>query len=269
MRCISFCTAASYKLGALADFFRSRHYIAKLFRNVLYVTKNNKNMDIFLFSHGCFVTWGLRKKQEEKLIEQIKPFAEGPLKKAEIETDRFIYHIDKETRIFPHQRFNVDVITLEKAEIDNIQMKLAISYGLAQSIKLEFYEESIQKTIRANSRFPQELAQDGKISLSRKAISKRIGEIFLTRSSVNLSSEYLDVPEYFWRYSNLEAYYVMTEKFLDIPKRVAALNHKLDVVHEILEMLNSQLEHRYSSILESVIILLIFIEIVLQFIQHL
>jgi uncharacterized Rmd1/YagE family protein len=269
MRCISFCTAASYKLSALADFFRSRHYVARLFRNVLYVTKNNKTMDIFLFSHGCFVTWGLRKKQEEKLIEFIKPFSIAPFKKSEIETDRFVYHIDKETRIFPHQRFNVDVITLEKGEIDNIQIKLAISYGLAQSIKLESYEESIQKTIRANSHFPRELAKDGKISLSRKAISKRIGEIFLTRSSVNLSSEYLDVPEYFWRYSNLEAYYVMTEKFLDIPKRVAALNHKLDVVHEILEMLNSQLEHRYSSILESVIILLIFIEILIQIFQRL
>ncbi|MDQ8038836.1 MAG: RMD1 family protein [Rickettsiella sp.] len=267
MRCISFCTAASYKLSALADFFRSRHYIAKLFRNVLYVTKKHKNIDIFFFNHGCFVTWNLRKKQEEELLEVIKPFSTDPVEK--IETDRFIYHIAKDTRLFPHTRFNVDVISIEKTEIDNIQLKLAISYGLAQSIKLEFYEESIQKTIRANSHFPRELAQDGKISLSRKAISKRIGEIFLTRSSVNLSSEYLDVPEYFWRYSNLEAFYEMTEKFLDIPKRVAALNHKLDVVHEILEMLNNQLEHRYSSILESVIILLIFIEIVVQIIQHL
>ncbi|MES2998011.1 MAG: RMD1 family protein [Pseudomonadota bacterium] len=269
MRCISFCTAASYKLSALADFFRSRHYVAKLFRNVLYVTKNNKDIDIFLFNHGCFVTWGLRKKQEEKLIKEIKPFSVDPLEKNEIETDRFIYRIDKETRLFPHQRFNVDVITLEEDEIDNIQMKLAISYGLAQSIKLEFYEESIQKTIQTNSHIPRELAQYGRISLSRKAISKRIGGIFLTRSSVNLSSEYLDVPEYFWRYSNLEDFYVMTEKFLDIPKRVAALNQKLDVVHEILEMLNSQLQYRYSSILESVIILLIFIEIVVQILQHL
>ncbi|MES2142641.1 MAG: RMD1 family protein [Pseudomonadota bacterium] len=267
MRCISFCTAAGYQLSALADFFRSRGYIAELFRNVLHVTKNDKNIDIFFFNHGCFVTWGLYRKQEEKLKEQIKPFSIDPLDK--IETDRFIYRIAKETQLFTHHRFNVDVITIEKKEIDNVDMKLAISYGLAQSIKLEFYEESIQKTIHANSHFPRELAKYGKISLSRKAISKRIGEIFLARSSVNLSNEYLDVPEYFWRNPNLEDYYMMTEKFLDIPKRVAALNLKLDVVHEILEMLNSQLEHRYSSILESVIILLIFIEIVVQLLQYL
>ena len=266
MRCVSFCTAANYKLSLLADFLRSKRYIAKLFRNVLYVTQQDKPTDIFFFNHGCFVTWNLSKKQEKQLIEDIKPFSVDLLEK--IEMDRFVYYFDEETRLFPHQRFNVDVITLKANEVDNVQIKLAISYGLAQSIKLESYEESINKTVVANSHFPRELAQYGKISLSRKAISKRIGEIFLTRSSVNLSSEYLDVPEYFWRYSNLEAYYVMTEKFLDIPKRVAALNHKLDVAHEILEMLNSQLQHRYSSILEFIIISLIFIEIVLQMLQH-
>jgi uncharacterized Rmd1/YagE family protein len=266
MRCVSFCTAANYKLGSLAEFFRSKRYIAKVFRNVLYVTKQDKPIDLFFFNHGCFVTWNLRKQQEKKIIEEIKPFSIEPLEK--IEMDRFIYYLGKETRLFPHQRFNVDVITLESNESDNVQIKLAISYGLAQSIKLESYEESVNKTVLANSHFPKELARFGKISLSRSEISKRIGEIFLTRSSVNLSSEYLDVPEYFWRYSNLESYYEMTEKFLDIPKRVAALNHKLDVAHEILEMLNSQLQHRYSSILEFVIILLIFIEIVVQILQH-
>lgn len=47
MRCVSFCTAANYKLSLLADFFRSKRYIAKLFRNVLYVTQQDKPTDIF------------------------------------------------------------------------------------------------------------------------------------------------------------------------------------------------------------------------------
>ena len=111
MRCVSFCTAANYKLGLLAEFFRDKHYIAKLFRNVLYVTKQNKPIDLFFFHHGCFVTWNLSKKQEKKMLEDIKPFSVDPLEK--IEMDRFIYYTDRETRLLPHQRFNVDVITIE------------------------------------------------------------------------------------------------------------------------------------------------------------
>jgi uncharacterized Rmd1/YagE family protein len=271
MRCISFCTANSYKLNAIADFFKAKHFSAKLYRNVLHVTKSttggsSANMDIFFFHNGCFVTWGLQKEQEQKIIAQIKIFSIEPLEK--IESDRFIFRPGKKTTIASHQRFNADLITIDMEEADNVQIKLAISYGLAQSVKLEAYEESIQTTIDNHSPIPHQLAKTGKISLSRRAISKRLGEIFLERSSVILKGEYFDVPEYFWRYSNLETYYLMTEKFLDIPKRVASLNHKLDVLHEIFDMLNNQLQHRYSSILETVIILLILIEIVQNFVHH-
>ncbi len=266
MRCLSFCTAVSYRLPLLAEFFRTQHYATKFFRNVLHVTRSCSKSHIFFFNHGCFVTWGSSKAQEAILLEQVKLFALDPLER--IEQDRFIYIMGKKTRIFAHPRFNVDVISIAEEEEDNVPLKLAISYGLAQSVKLEAYEESIQKTIYANSHIPRELARSGKISLSRKAISKRIGEIFIERSSVNLSSEYLDVPEYFWRYPNMESYYVMIEKFLDIPVRVAALNHKLDVLHEILDMLSNQLQHRHSSILEFVIISLIFIEIMIQLVQY-
>ncbi len=48
---------------------------------------------------------------------------------------------------------------------------------------------------------------------------------------------------------------------MDIPKRVAALHQKLDTLNEMFTMLNSQLQHQHSSVLEIVIILLIAIEI--------
>lgn len=265
MRCVSFCTAGSYKLTALADFFKANRHRVKAYRNILHVANPAERIDIFFFSNGCFVTWGVRKAQEKQLLTQIKAFSVDPFEK--IETDRFIFQYGTKTSISAHDRFNADIITIEAEEAENVQLKLAISYGLAQSIKLEAYEESIQKTIDNNSRAPHELAKNGYIALSRRAISKRIGEIFIERSSVNLSSEYFEVPEYFWEYSSLEAYYVMTEKYLDIHKRVASLNRKLDVLHELFDVLNNQLQHRYSSMLESIIILLIVIEIVVNLIQ--
>ena len=92
-------------------------------------------------------------------------------------------------------------------------------------------------------------------------------EIFLERSSINLNSEFLDVPEFFWRNPNLEPFYIMTKKFLDIPSRVMALNQKLDVLQELLHILNSQVQHRHSSLLETIIILLIFVEIMISLFQ--
>jgi uncharacterized Rmd1/YagE family protein len=267
MRCLAFCTASSYQLNELFDAFRTQGYTVHRFKNVLHRTHPHQRGDVFFFQHGCFVAWDLSPAKEKEILLQITPFAIDPLE--QIEFHPFIHLLGEKIAISTHPKFNTDVITLTADETDNAQIKLAISYGLSQSVKLQSYETSIQKTVSANHAIPQELAKFGRISLSRKAISKRIGEIFLAKSAVNLGKEYLDVSEYFWRNSHLEFYYLMTEKFLDIQKRVNLLNRRLDVVHDIFVMLNNQLQHRYSSILEIIIIFLIFSEIFINMLYRL
>jgi uncharacterized Rmd1/YagE family protein len=259
MRCISYCTAKSYQIVGIVNFFRSKNAAVKLYRKVVHVVLPEEPGDIFIFNKGCFVTWGLSKGREQELFVQLKPFSEELLKA--IEVDQFIVRYGEEVALLSHERFNTDIIVLDS---DSVQLKLALSYGLAQSIKLEAHEEAIQKTIKKNAELSEELADYGKISLSRRDISKRMGEIFLARSDVNLDSDFLDMPEYFWQNPNLEPYYAMTEQFLDIQKRVNALNQKLDVLHELIGVLTSHLEHRHSSILEWTIIILIFVEILLN-----
>lgn len=261
-RCISFCSAGSYDLLGLSNYFRKKGYFTRLLRDVLHVTNLKRPGDIFFFNHGCFVCWGFKKKFEDKVLEMVSEYSIQP--SAHPETDHFYYHYGQETTIDSHEKLRLDIITLAS---EDSQIKLAMSYGLAQSIKLEAFEEAIQATIRTNSSLPEEIATQGSISLSRRAIFKRIGEIFIARSSINLNIEYLDAPEYFWRNPSMEPYYVMTKKYLDIPGRVMALNQKLDVLQELLHILNSQVQHRHSSLLETIIILLIFVEILISLFQ--
>ncbi|MBX3709678.1 MAG: RMD1 family protein [Gammaproteobacteria bacterium] len=259
MRCVSFCTAGSYDILGLANYFRRKGHYIRLLRDVLHVANLKRPGDIFFFNHGCFVCWGFKKKLEDKLVESVREFSMQP--SHHIESDHFYYQYGEETSIDTHEKYRLDIITLGSEEP---LTKLAISYGLAQSIKLEAFEEAIQETIKKNSRLPEEIATRGEISLSRRAIFKRIGEIFIARSSINLNIEYLDAPEFFWRNPSMEPYYIMTKKYLDIPGRVMALNQKLDVLQELLDILNSQVQHQHSSLLESTIILLIIVEIVIS-----
>lgn len=262
MRCVSFCTARGYDLNGIANFYKKKGYIIRQSRDVVHAANVKNNSDLFFFNHGSLVSWGLKKRQEQKIREQIAPFSISPL--AMVNTDHFCFRFGDDTSIDTHERFKIDVITLDS---DNPQIKLAISYGLAQSIKLEAFEDSIQEAIQKNSSLPEEMAQRGVIVLSRRSLFKRMGEIFNERSLINLNSEYLDTPEFFWRNPNFEPFYVMTKKFLDIPSRVMALNQKLDVLQELLGILNSQVQHSHSSLLEMIIILLILIEIFISLIH--
>lgn len=261
-RCVSFSTAGSYDLLGLASFFKKKGYLTRLLRDVLHVANVKRPGDIFIFNHGCVVLWGYKKNFEDKLLEYLKPFSVNP--SVHVETDLLYYRYGQETTIDMHENLRLDMITLDD---EDSKIKLAISYGLAQSIQLEAFEEAVQDTIKKNNYLPEEIASRGTISLSRRAIIKRIGEIFIARSSINLNIGYLDVPEFFWRNPNLEPFYIMTKKYLDIHSRVMALNQKLDVLQELLDILNSQVQHRYSSLLESVIILLIAAEILISLFQ--
>lgn len=259
MRCVSYCTAKTYHLIELSHSFKNDLFQIKFYRDVLHISHiDYPRADIFCFPQGCVVFWGLHTREELKLLKKIDRFADDPLEKPEMDSFSFCY--SEETTIGAHDRFNLDIIELEA---NTTPIKLAISYGLAQSIRLAAFEETIKKTIEFNSSLAVKLAKKGRIALRGRAISKRMGEIFIERSSVNLNSEYLEMPEYFWKYSNLESYYLMVEKYLDVPRRVNALNRKLDVLHDIFEMLNDQLQHRYASILELIIIVLIMVEIFL------
>lgn len=262
LRCVSFCTADSYDLLGLANFFKKKGYFTRLSRDVLHVTNLKRPGDIFFFTHGCFVCWGFKKPFEDKILDYVKEFAVNPT--SSIETDYFYYEYGETTSIDTHESLRLDIITLES---EDTQIKLAISYGLSQSIKLEAFEEAIKGAIKRNSQLPEEIASRGKVSLSRRAIFKRMGEIFIARSSINLSIEYLDVPEFFWRNPSLEPYYIMTSKFLDISSRVAALNQRLDVLQELLDILNTQVQHLHSSLLEGIIIVLIVVEILISLFQ--
>lgn len=253
MECFAFCTASSYRLKPLYEWLRTR-YKANLYRDVIHVEYpiNNETVDFFLFSYGAIVSWGIDKTDSLKWIKEIKPFEEQS--REEFESDEFTFFYGTQAKITD------DEICLSDR---NPLSKLAISYAIAQSVKLETFETSIQKTFNNTKHLPEDLAAKGKIFLSRREIRKITGQLFIERSSINLHLDVLDTPEIFWEYPEVEWLHKMASVYLDIDTRVEILNQRLDVLHELLEMLGNELNHQHSSRLEWTIILLIVMEVFL------
>jgi len=98
-------------------------------------------------------------------------------------------------------------------------------------------------------------------------IRKRMGELFNVRSSINLRLDVLDSPDFFWEYPELEPLYLQVAADEELQKRLEVLNKRLNVVHEMFEMLGNELNHQHSSRLEWTIICLIVIEVVLTLLR--
>ena len=153
MRCIAICAAKEYRLFGVANFFRTQGYTIKLYDKVLHVVDADATHHIFVFSYGCIVIWGLKQLLEKQVITNLQPFANDPLSAEKYERFSFRQnHNDQETKVIAYKRFNMNVIILESQDAS---IKLALSFGLAQSVKLKYYEEFIQRTVDQNADLPE------------------------------------------------------------------------------------------------------------------
>ena len=260
MRCTTYCTASAYDIPRLFQSLQ-KFGSTQLFRDCVHILIKEERRpkgDIFYFAYGCVVLWGFTEEEEQAILGAVKEFEKDPMAKPEM--DEFTFSFG-------------DTMTIEEDEIilntKNTLTKLAISYGIAQSVKLTTFEETIQKTIDKTKSLPEDLANKGKIAMSRTEISRKMGELFIERNFINLHSETLDTPEFFWNYPELEPFYRRTAHYLDVSKRVEVLNKRLTVVHELFEILSNQLNHQHTSRLETIIIVLIVIEVIIAVLSDL
>lgn len=255
MRCLALSTAEIYDLQSLPVALENFEFINS-YTDALHVSY--KEWHVFVFRYGCLVLWNTPEEEESKFLETLQRFSLNPIEPV---FEEFEYSFGVKPRFFQ------DKITLDTSRAPDLQM-LAVSYGLSQVIKLTAFEASIDRTIEKTKMIPQELALRGKIALSRKEISKRIGSLFIKRNSVNLHSDILDAPVFIWDHPEYESLYTMTTNDLELHARTAVLNRRLDIVKELFEMMRDELNSRHSTMLESIIVLLIMIEVLMTFVIH-
>ena len=254
MRCTGYCTAAGYDIPRLFHFLQVGG-ASQLYRDVIHTQpKDDKGIkrDIFYFPYGVVLFWGFSPEEEQETLSGLKKFEKETLSRSELDEFSFSYG-DK-------MRIEEDEILLHKKDA---LTKLAVSYAIGQSIKLTVFEEVIAKTVESAKQFPRDLATKGKIPLSRKQTSQKMGELFLERNYINLHTEILDTPEFFWEHSELEPFYRRMIHYLDVSKLVELLNRRLNLMHELFQILSNELNHQQTSRLEMTIIILIVIEVVI------
>ncbi len=253
MQCQVYCTALSYDLKPLQESL-SRLYGVKKTDNVIRIEIPAETTlgHIFFFSYGTFACWDIKPEIIDAVRAEIKPFENYPLDVSEIDT--YSYSYGKKVA------FLDDELILPE---DSTELKLAFSQPLAQSAKLSTFELTIQNIFRKTKHLPEHLAKYGNIPLSRRQIRQQIGQLFLERSSINLSLDILDTPSFFWEHPHLENLYHNMAGQLDLEERTHSLNQQLDVLHDLFEMLGSELKDKHSHRLEWAIIYLIIIEVLL------
>ncbi len=247
-RCVAYCMAQSFDISTLAKILSETDLI-RIIKGALLI-EDDESWAI-IFAYGAVVHWNTSAEQQHKLHDLLADHDENPLHT--IEEDHFTFALN-----CPQTRIVEDHI--EVGSSDPILL-FSLSHGMAQSIKLASFETNAITTISNTRYIPKSLARDGNIKLTRQAIAKIRGQLFLTKSDIILNYDLLDKPDFFWEYPEYEEYYAIAANYLEIAPRTEVLSKKLETIHELFEMLADEQKHRHSSILEWIIIGLIAFEI--------
>jgi len=253
-QCIAYCLAKNFQHEALIEYLEQRYRVVK-YRDVCHVEKPNG--EAFIFPYGVVVFWDLPHDEAQTLLAEIDNFCKSAHATPYVDEFNFSGY---------DQQFKVHTDHIHLTS-DDVKEKLAISHGIAQSVKLSELEDTVGNTIEATAHIPQRIADQGKSELSRRQTSRIRGDLFLVKSNIYLNYDLLDTPEFFWEYPEFQGIYNTMINYLEVNQRIEVLNKKLNIIHELFTMLSDEQKHQHSSTLEWIIIWLIAIEIVM-FLVH-
>ncbi|KAL7272284.1 Sad1-interacting factor 3 [Rhizina undulata] len=220
--------------------------------------------EMFVFSYGVVVFWNFTERQEKDILADLTfaggdmgtSLISGPMKEEDFETEEFHFEYSSRTR---SPRIYNDMITLRSGDI---MIKLAISHAIAQSTKLCRFEERMNTTMLNVQHIPKKLALTGKLGMRREDVVKMSGRLFKLRVDVNLSSNVLDVPEFFWDAEpTLHPLYAAVREYLEIKQRILVLNERCRVFLDLADILSDSIADSNMSRITWIIIILIVLSI--------
>ena len=108
----------------------------------------------------------------------------------------------------------------------------------------------LEDTIEDSKDLPNQIAETGKVSLTKKQIHMFIGHLFLLRINIHLQGSVLDAPELMWAEPQLEPVYLAVRSYLEMDQRLRLLTERLTVIGDLLSVLKDQLSHSHDVYLE-------------------
>ncbi|CAX64138.1 hypothetical protein CYL21_1202 [Plasmodium falciparum NF54] len=274
---IACCLGTDFRFSALIKDFKTHNVnsdlikIKKVYSEVIFCSAFEQKKIFFLFRFGCIVLWDFNIKEKEILFMYLKDYLSEAHTENNNELDSMFYIMNVQNELSdnksvkaadsPSFKIKNDIIYIYTKDIFE---KLSYSYAFAQSVKLSYFENVVDVTIEKTKSIPECLARTGKIQLKKNDISKKIGELFVNRFYINMNTDMLDTPEIFWDHDDFTDTYEYFGKYLDISKRVEILNHRLDIIKDLYDMLQNELTIQHGYKLEWIVIYLICIEVLID-----
>jgi len=247
----------SVYLGEAIDLKKIQEKIKKypyLSREAILILKLAVNKYVVLTKFGVATFWNVPQRIKEEFIKEISPFVVN-FDSKNLYFDTLKVMTGKELEYVKFGK--VYLIDCDKEKIQ------VISLVISQSVALERYEKEIEKRVAELEKLISILRLGRLKGITEKDILREIADILVVRQSTISNLSLFDKPETTWERIELEKLYNKLFYEFDLSDRFDILNEKIKFLADhnrfLLNLISTQREY----LLEIIVIVLIFIEIVI------
>ncbi|KAL1129711.1 hypothetical protein AAG570_012655 [Ranatra chinensis] len=229
----------------------------------------SENRHLYYFKEGSVVMWNFSELERRSVLKFLKPYEDQSYDNAivqdELEVMSYTYtHCSKRSDIHDSNMY----ISCQDKNIEEISLdRYTFSNAMALSVKLGMLEALLERYIRGVEYITEDLKYGHKIRIDQKEVLQKSGELLALRHSINLSSDLLDTPDFYWERENLEKLYQRACAYFSISRRTKVMNEKLNHCVELIELVSTYLSDRHHVRLEWMIIILIMVEVGIEFVD--
>ena len=236
-------------------------------------TEEEPLREIFFFADGSVIFWSVPELEREmvlRFLRQTDAIEIGPYDQDTVfeESELMSFSIKlkngsskSSTHLDP--KGNINLLLGDDPERNYLE-KFAFSNAMAASVKLGALESILDRVIDSIEFLSEDMKHGRPIVMTRTEVLKKTGELFALRHVLNLSSDLIDTPDFYWDRESLESMYMSTCAHLAIGKRTRITNEKINHCAELLDLVTNHLNDNHHVRLEWFIIILIMIEVVFE-----
>lgn len=212
----------------------------------------NEKQYLSVFQFGIVSFFNVKASQINQIIEEISLFGKGTA------CDR----LDEEIEVIVAEntmKVSFDNVTIPSFNVEMIRM---IMLHTSQSVALDRYSELSEILLEETGIHTKSLELSGKLHISRKKLKMLIGKIMNVKNGINENLYIFDSPDVAWIDEQLAKLDNDLKNTFDLRNRYRNIQYSVDITKENLELFKDIWDHKESSTLEWIIIILIFVEII-------
>ncbi len=224
---------------------------------LFYRLGDRKYLYVFQFGVVCF--FNMEERARLKQLQRIKEYAKGRVGTSLSED--IVLHVKKDV-----SKVSYNEVILPEFNEEMIRL---VMLHTSQSVALDKYSGITEALLEEAGEYTLNLESRGTLKISKVKLKKLIGKNLTLKNAISENLYIFDTPDLVWENDSMKVLDIKLKNTFDLKNRYRNIHDRIDIIKENLQLFKDIWDHKESSTLEWIIIVLIFVEIVDLFVGKL